>query len=417
MITTSLDPELLERLAREHGTPLYVYDLRVIAENLKAFQRFDTVRYAIKANSNLAVLSTLRRGGAECDAVSAGEVERALAAGFAPEQIVYTADLLDRPSRAAVARHRLHVNCGSASMIGDVAEIGVSDSITLRINPGFGDGHDEKVTTGGPLSKHGIWHENLGAVAEQVRSLGLKVTGLHVHIGSGTDTKFLNDTIGAMDAVVRRFQDTVEHVSCGGGMSIPYREGDAPFDLEALADAWLAARDRWSAAAGRRIVMEVEPGRRLVATAGTLLTEVCGEKSTGPPERGGQTFVLVDAGFHTLLRPLLYGAYHRISAVGKEGEPTSPKLVAGPLCESADVFTQGKGGVPDPRPLPELVKGDLLAVHDVGAYGAAMASCYNSRPLPAEVVIAQDGEPHLARPALDLTPLVEAEKGLLDAAL
>ncbi|MEM9379317.1 MAG: diaminopimelate decarboxylase, partial [Planctomycetota bacterium] len=125
---------------------------------------------------------------------------------------------------------------------------------------------------------------------------------------------------------------------------------------------------------------------------------------------GGRRFVLVDAGFHTLQRPLLYGAYHRISAPGREGEPTTLQLVAGPLCESADVLTQGKGGAPDPRPLPALDRGDLLVVHDVGAYGASMASCYNSRPLPAEVSIGSDGVPFLSRAPLDATALVASER-------
>ena len=163
MNRTDLDPELLEDLARRYGTPLYVYDLRVVARSLAAFSAFDAVRYAVKANPNLSILSTLRAGGAVCDAASAGEVERALAAGFAPADVVYTADLLDRAAKDVVARHGLHVNCGSASMIDDVAEIGASRDVTLRVNPGFGDGHDEKVTTGGPLSKHGIWHEDLAA--------------------------------------------------------------------------------------------------------------------------------------------------------------------------------------------------------------------------------------------------------------
>lgn len=409
----NLSTAQLRSLAGTYGTPVYVYDLRVVARNLRLFERFDVVRYAVKANPNLAILRELRDGGAACDAVSAGEVARALAAGFEPERIVFTADLLDREASESVARHGLHVNVGSPFMIDDVADLGATRSITIRVNPGFGDGHDKKVTTGGPLSKHGVWHEDLEAARDRARARGLSVTGVHVHIGSGTGTRLLDDTIAAMESVVETFADSVERVSAGGGMSFPYRDGDVPFDLETFADAWLDARERWSEKVGRRLVLEVEPGRRLVADAGVLLTSVAGTKSTGPIERDGRTFTLVDAGFNTLLRPLLYGAYHRIEALDKDDAPTRPTIVAGPLCESADVLTQGKGGAPDPRPLPELESGDLLVVHDVGAYGASMASCYNSRPLPTEVVIGDDGEARLARPALDLDALLETERQLL----
>jgi diaminopimelate decarboxylase len=213
-----------------------------------------------------------------------------------------------------------------------------------------------------------------------------------------------------MDDAVALFADTVTRVSCGGGMSYPYRATDEPFDMERFASLWLAGRDRWSEAVGRRLELEAEPGRLLVADAGVLVTEVCGMKSTG---EGGATFVLVDAGFHSMIRPLLYGAFHRIAALGAGDRPTSPKMVAGPLCESADVFTQGKAGAPAPQPLPDMAPGELLVIHDVGAYGAAMASCYNSRPLPAEVVIHPDGEAALARPAIDPNQFLEREQELL----
>ncbi|QDV09800.1 Diaminopimelate decarboxylase [Planctomycetes bacterium Poly30] len=408
--------EQLAEVGRRFGTPLYVYDLSSIQKRLLAFSGFDRVRYAVKANPNLAVLSALRQAGAVCDSVSKGEVDRALAAGFLPGEIVYTADLLDREARDAVAEHRLHVNAGSITMIDQVGDIGGFDSITLRINPGFGDGHDQKVTTGGPNSKHGIWHGSLHAARERAAARGLAVTGLHVHIGSGVGTDRLHDTIAAMGRAIEVFRDTVQTVSCGGGMSIPYRDTDTEFDVQVLATAWNEARERWSADLGRRLHLEVEPGRYLVAQSGVLLTEVCGINDTRTPGGDGSdgyTFILVDAGFHTLARPVLYGSYHRITALGKSGEPTRPQLVAGPLCESADVFTQAKDSSPAPQELPEVQSGDLLAIHDTGAYGASMASCYNSRPLPAEVVLTEDGEAHLAKPALDLTRLIEEERDAL----
>ncbi len=401
---------LLAELAASHGTPLYVYDLAVVRRNLAPFGRFDSVRYAVKANSNLAVLRTLREGGARCEVVSAGEIKRARAAGFEPDEMVYTADLMDRRARALVGELGLHVNAGSAAMLEDVAELCGPVDVTLRVNPGFGEGHDMKVTTGGPHSKHGIWHEELPAVRERAEALGLRVTGLHVHIGSGLEGRFIERTVEAMDPAVALFGETLVRVSCGGGMSFPYRPGAAPFDLERFAAIWLAGRERWSRSLGRSIELEAEPGRVLVADAGVLLTEVCGVKSTGSE---GATFVLVDAGFHTMIRPMLYGAFHRISALAGGDRPTTPKMVAGPLCESADVFTQGKGGAPEPQELPDLERGELLLIHDVGAYGAAMASCYNSRSLPAEVVLREDGSAALARPSIDPNHLLHLEREAL----
>lgn len=404
------DTALLSELAARHGTPLYVYDLAVVRSNVAAFAAFDSVRYAIKANSNLAVLRALRSAGVRCEAVSAGEVERALAAGFEPSEIVYTADLMDRHAREAVATHGLHVNAGSASMLEEVAELLGPTDVTLRINPGFGEGHDEKVTTGGPHSKHGIWHEELPRVSERARALGLRVTGLHVHIGSGVEGRFVERTVEAMDGVLGVFRDTVHRVSCGGGMSFPYRPGERAFDMDRFVGAWREGCARWSERLGRPVHLEAEPGRLLVAGAGVLLTQVCGKKSTGTE---GASFVLVDAGFHTMVRPMLYGAFHRITALEERGRPLAPRMVAGPLCESADVFTQGKGGVPAPQDLPDVERGELLVIHDVGAYGAAMASCYNSRPLPAEALIDEDGVARLARPAMDPNHLIEREKELL----
>lgn len=401
---------LLAELAAAHGTPLYVYDLAAVRRNLAPFEPFDSVRYAVKANSNLAVLRTLREGGARCEVVSAGEIKRARAAGFEPDEMVYTADLMDRRARALVGELGLHVNAGSAAMLEDVAELCGPVDVTLRVNPGFGEGHDMKVTTGGPHSKHGIWHEELPAVRERTEALGLRVTGLHVHIGSGLEGRFIERTVEAMEPAVALFGETLMRVSCGGGMSFPYRPDAAPFDIERFAATWLAGRERWSRSLGRTIELEAEPGRVLVADAGVLLTEVCGVKSTGSE---GATFVLVDAGFHTMIRPMLYGAFHRISALAGGDRPTTPKMVAGPLCESADVFTQGKGGAPEPQELPDLERGELLVIHDVGAYGAAMASCYNSRPLPAEVVLHEDGSATLARPSIDPNHLLDLEREAL----
>jgi diaminopimelate decarboxylase len=378
-----LDDPLLERLAREHGTPLYVYDAGLVRARIAELSGFDAIRYAQKANSSGAILALLRRERVLVDAVSAGEIARALNAGYEPNEIAFTADLFDRAAIAMLREHPVPVNLGSPDMIEQYARFELGSEIVLRVNPGFGHGHDRRVNTGGEQSKHGIWHGDLPAVVARARSLGLEVTGLHTHTGSGSDLENLTRTCAAMLGFARTIGETLKTVSAGGGLPIPYRDGEPRFDVARFTSAWRETKAGIESEIGREIRLEVEPGRYLVAEAGALLTEVRGTKRQGEIE-----FVLVDAGFHNLVRPALYGAWHEISVVGK---PTSargsPKVVAGPLCESADVFTQDREGHLVPRSLPDVREGDLLCIHDAGAYAASMASNYNSQPLAAEVLV------------------------------
>jgi diaminopimelate decarboxylase len=387
-----LDDALLVRLAREHGTPLFVYDAATIRARIAELRGFDAVRYAQKANSNLAILGLLRKEGALVDAVSAGELARALRAGFAPEEIVFTADLFDRAAVAALRRHPVPVNLGSAAMIEQYARLEIGDAVTLRANLGFGHGHDLRVATGGEHSKHGIWREELPAAIYGARRLGIEVTGLHVHIGSGSDLEHLTRACGAMVELSKAVGESLATISAGGGLPIPYRAGEPRFDVAGFTSAWLETRDAIEQEVGRKVRLEVEPGRYLVAEAGALITEARATK-----RQGALRFVLVDAGFHNLVRPALYGAWHEISAIGaKTDARATPAVVAGPLCESADLFTQDGDGRPVPRPLPEVKEGDLLCIHDAGAYAASMASNYNSQPFAAEVLVV-DGEARLVR--------------------
>jgi diaminopimelate decarboxylase len=378
----ALTDALLADLAREHGTPLYVYDAQTVERRVRDLAAFDAVRYAQKANGSLAVLGVVRRAGALVDAVSAGEVERALRAGWPAAQIAFTADLFDRPALEALRRHRCPVNLGSTFQIEQYAALGAGRAVTLRVNPGFGHGHGRKVNTGGESSKHGIWHEELRSAVARARALGLAVHGLHVHIGSGSDFENLARVRAAVRKLAPSCGEELAVVSAGGGLPIPYRDEDPPFDVARFCREWLETKAAIAGDLGRAVRLEVEPGRYLTAECGVLVTEVRGTKRSGRVE-----YVLVDAGFHTLLRPAMYGAFHRVTALGRAGEPLAPRVVAGPLCESGDVLTQGPEGRLAPQPLPELRAGDLLVVHDAGAYGMAMASNYNSQPLPAEALL------------------------------
>jgi diaminopimelate decarboxylase len=371
-------------LAREHGTPLFVYDAGTIRERCAELRaRFDVVRYAQKANSNLAILALVRAAGCAVDAVSAGEVERALAAGFRPEEIVFTSDLLDRAALECLARRRVHVNLGSTDMLEQYAALGLAHEVTLRVNPGFGFGHSRGVTTGGGHSKHGIWHAELENALARARGLGLEVTGLHVHAGSGAGLDGLLAVARAVRELAPRVGRSLAILSAGGGLPIPYRPGAERVDLDRFAGEWRAVEAELERALDRPLSLEIEPGRYLVAESGVLLTEVRATKRSDAFE-----FALVDAGFHNLPRPLLYGAYHEIRVLGRPaGAPLVPQVVAGPLCESADVFTQDEHGRLEPRALPRLAPGDVVCIRDAGAYAASMASNYNSQPFAAEVLV------------------------------
>jgi diaminopimelate decarboxylase len=365
---------------------------------------FDAIRYAQKANPNLALLRLLRSLGVEVDAVSAGEVHRALAAGFSEHEIHLTADLFDRDALELVARHAIAVNAGSADMIEQLAAVRAGAALTLRVNPGFGHGHDLKVNTGGPHSKHGIWFEQLPVALARARRAGVRVTGIHVHIGSGSDFEHLSRVRYAVEDAALQAREHLTMISTGGGLPTPYRPGDRRFDVAQYTTDWRRTKHHLDAVLGRPIRLEVEPGRYLVAECGTIVTEVRATKRSG-----GIDYILVDAGFNTLIRPALYGAYHHISILGREREPTTPQVVAGPLCESSDMFTQSKGGVVEPRELPRAEVGDLLCIHDAGAYASSMASTYNARPLAPEVVV-EAGVARLARRRQTFDELLALER-------
>ncbi|MBX7165839.1 MAG: diaminopimelate decarboxylase [Pirellulales bacterium] len=399
-------------LAARFQTPCYAYDAAAIIERIAELRSFDVIRYAQKACSNLAILDLVRRQGVLVDAVSAGEIERARAAGYPatgePPPVVYTADIFDRESLDLVVERGIHVNCGSPDMIDQLADRGVRGAITLRINPGFGHGHSQKTNTGGEHSKHGIWHEQLDACVSQARRRGLEVSGLHLHIGSGTDFEHLAQVCGAMDRLARRAGASLHEISAGGGLPTPYRPGDARIDLAAYFDLWDQTRRALEAAFGHKLRLEIEPGRYLVAESGYLISEIRAIKQTG-----GRTFYLLDAGFNNLARPILYGAYHPMSICPRDGRALDASeldevVVGGPLCESGDIFTQTDGGFVATRGLPRAQIGDYLVIECAGAYGAVMASNYNSKPLAAEVLL-RDGTAHLIRARQTFADLIRGE--------
>ncbi|MGL4996501.1 MAG: diaminopimelate decarboxylase [Deefgea sp.] len=380
-------------IAQQFGTPTWIYDAATIRERIGQLHMFDTIRFAQKANSNIHILKLMREQGVKVDSVSLGEIERALAAGFGSgkdsDDIVFTADLLDRATLARVVELDIQVNCGSPQMLEQLGEAHPGHRVWLRVNPGFGHGHSQKTNTGGEQSKHGIWHDQLPEALALIEKYNLDLVGLHMHIGSGVDYSHLQEVCAAMVAQVKQSGRDIRAISAGGGLSIPYRIGGEHIDTAHYFSLWNAARDEIAAHLGHPVHLEIEPGRFLVAESGKLLAEVRAKKDVG-----NNHFVLVDAGFSDLMRPAMYGSYHEISLLRADGSvaggETRPTVLAGPLCESGDVFTQEEGGVVTPRDLPEAKIGDFVILHDTGAYGASMSSNYNTRPLIAEVLL--DGE-------------------------
>ena len=403
------------RLATEFGgTPIYAYDAAKIAERYADLKDFGVVRFAQKSCSNLAIVTLLRRLGAKVDAVSAGEIQRALAAGYMPSEIAYTADIFDADALDLVVGDAWGcvVNVGSPDMIyqlgtrlGDRAR---GFELTLRVNPGFGHGHSRKTNTGGELSKHGFWYGQIHDCVQTAEHFGMNVTGLHMHIGSGSDFEHLQTVCDAMESIGLAIGSRIKTVSCGGGLPIPYCSGEEFIDLSQFTSLWHATIKRLETAYGHPVELEIEPGRYLVAESGYLIAQIRSIK-----KQADTLFYLVDAGFTHLVRPMAYGSYHPISLARNPENASIPSgevdaVVGGPLCESGDVFTQKEGGYVVTRRLPSANVGDYLVIEVAGAYGAAMASNYNSKFLAPEVLI-ESGVPRLIRKKQSFEHLIANE--------
>lgn len=406
---TALNATNLLPLAQRYSGPFWAYDAEIIQQRIAQLSAFDVVRFAQKACSNIHILRLMRAAGVKVDSVSLGEIERALAAGFQPggEDIVFTADVLDSPTLARIAELKVPVNAGSVDMLHQLGAVSPGHSVWLRINPGFGHGHSQKTNTGGENSKHGIWHSDLPLALAAIQQHGLQLIGLHMHIGSGVDYGHLQQVCDAMVDQVVAFGQDLQAISAGGGLSIPYRFGEEAIDTQHYYGLWNGARERIVAHLGHAVKLEIEPGRFLVAESGVLVSQVRAVK-----QMGSRHFVLVDAGFSDLMRPSMYGSYHHISLLPADGsapgEAHVESVVAGPLCESGDVFTQLEGGKVETRALPAAQVGDYLVFHDTGAYGASMSSNYNSRPLIPEVLFEQ-GVPREIRRAQTIQELLALE--------
>ena len=394
-----------DRLAAEYGTPLYVYDEECIRTAFTALRQAFAVpdlriHFATKANSNPWILRLLRQLGAWADVVSPGEILLARTAGFPPERLLYNGNSASDAELRTALDQGVRINVESLSQLRRLAAMAPGTAISIRFNIYVGGGHHSHVITGGPESKFGIDWEQAAEAQRVAGAGGLRVAGVHCHIGSGVlQAERFVQAVTNLLVTARRFP-ALEQVNFGGGIGIPYRRGERPLDLERLGSLLTGAYDAFCAEYGARPALCLEPGRFLIARAGTLLCRV-----TAVNQARKYRFAGTDSGFNHLVRPAMYGSYHHLEPVAPRSGPPRPTVVTGNICESGDVFTRGEAGI-EPRPLPPLQEGDLLAIRDAGAYGFAMASRYNSFPLPAEVLV-DAGRARLIRRRDALAQLLE----------
>ena len=399
----------LADIAREVGTPVYVYSTATLERHYTVFAEAfadtrATVCYALKANSNQAVIRTLARLGAGADIVSGGELKRALAAGVQPHKIVFSGVGKTREEMAAALDANIMCfNVESEPELAALSEVasarGAVAPVSVRINPDVDAKTHAKISTGKSENKFGIPVSRARQVYRHAASLpGIRVTGVDMHIGSQiTDLEPFDNAAAvlaelARDLLAEGFPLT--HLDLGGGLGVPYVAGepDPP-----LPSAYAALIKRHTHNLGLGLVFEV--GRLIVANAGVLVSRVLYVK-----EGEGKTFVIVDAAMNDLIRPTLYDAHHEIlpvrAAAAGSGEMIAD--VVGPVCESGDFLALG-------RRLPGLKAGDLIAVMTAGAYGAVQATTYNTRPLVPEVLV-RDGDYAVVRPRMDAEALIALDK-------
>jgi len=384
-LSGGVDPlDLIER----YQAPLYNYDSAVNKQKYKRMEAaFDVPRlqllYACKALSNLSILRLMHSMGAGLDTVSVQEVEMGLMAGFAPKDIVYTPNCVGMDEIAEAVELGVRINVDNISILEQFGQAFPDYPICLRINPHIMAGLNAKTSVGHIDSKFGISFHQMPLVHRIVQATGLTIEGIHMHTGSGIlDAGVFLQGAEILFNIAKDFPD-LSYLDFGSGFKVPYRDGDAETDIEDLGTRISERFNRFCADYGRELTLTFEPGKYLVSEAGFFLAQVNVIKQTT-----STVFAGIDSGLNHLIRPMLYDAYHEISNVSRPEAKPRFYTVVGYICET-DTF-----GVN--RRINEIQEGDILAIHNAGAYCFSMASNYNSRFRPAEVLV-HEGEAHLIR--------------------
>ena len=376
-------------IVKEYDSPLYVYDAEKIESQLKKLKNaFDgvkmRVKYACKSLTNISILKLLKRYGSELDCVSIEEVRMGLRAGFSPDQILYTPNCVDFDEVKQGVELGVMINLDNISLLeqfGDAFHGTVP--VCIRLNPHIMAGGNKKISTGHADSKFGISIYQMGHIEKVVKTYGLNVTGLHMHTGSDIlDAEVFLRAAEILFDAAKHFA-SLEFIDFGSGFKVAYKEGDITTDIEELGYKLSAAFETFCKEYGRDLEMWFEPGKYLVSEAGHFFVKANVVKTTP-----ATAFVGVNSGLNHLIRPMMYDAYHEIFNVSNPSGTKRVYTVVGYICET-DTFGLD-------RKLNEVKEGDILAFKNAGAYAFSMASNYNSRLRPAEVLM-YNGEAHLIR--------------------
>lgn len=391
-------------IAKQYGTPVYVYNERILRQrcrdlkNLVTYPNF-VVDYSAKANCGLAFLQIVRSEGLEVDAMSPGEIFMEKQAGFQANEIFYICNNVSAEEMQYAVDEGVNISVDSLSQLEQLGQIAPGHEVAIRFNPGVGAGHHEKVVTAGKKTKFGIEPKYIPEIKAILKKYDLKLIGINQHIGSLFMTgEAFTASIDNLFDIARQFEG-LKFVDMGGGFGIPYKKefDEAPLDLKELGAAMDKALYRFAEEYGSNLRFRIEPGRYISAESSVILTQVHSIKHNHETK-----FVGCDCGFNVLQRPIMYDAYHGIE-IYREADVPSEKMenvtVVGNICESGDILAKD-------RELPEIFKGDMLGILDAGAYGFTMASNYNNRLRPAEVLICENGEAVLIREREELSDLL-----------
>ncbi len=382
-------------LAEKYGTPLYVYNERILRErcrdlkNLVTYPNF-VVDYSAKANGNLAFLQIVKSEGLEVDAMSPGEIYVEKMAGFEPHEIFYICNNVSEEEMLYAIKEGVITSVDSLSQLEQYGKLNPGGEVAIRFNPGVGAGHHEKVVTAGKKTKFAVDPEFIPQVKEILKKYNLTLIGINQHIGSlfMTGEAFVK-SIGSLLEIAKQFEN-LKFIDMGGGFGIPYKKefDESPLDLKDLGKHIDEALYKFAEEYGSQVTFRIEPGRYISAECSVLLGTVHAIKYNHDKK-----FVGTDLGFNVLQRPIMYDSYHGIEVFRKsdiKSEKEETVTVVGNICESGDILAKE-------RTLPEIFEKDTLCVLDAGAYGFAMSSNYNNRLRPAEVLIRENNEVVLIR--------------------
>jgi diaminopimelate decarboxylase len=383
-------------LINKYGSPLYVYNENILRQRCRDMADFIPyanfkASYSTKANANLELLKIIREEGLHADAMSPGEIHVLLAAGFRPDQIFYIGNNVSIDEMMFAVNNGITMSVDSLSQLETYGRFNPGGNVAVRINPGFGIGHHEKVVTGGKDTKFGINDDCIPEIKALIKEYNLNLLGINQHIGSlFMEGDAYIQSVKVLLQIAEQF-GKLRFIDMGGGFGIPYQKQDneKPLELKSFGQQLADLLFNWANQNNPDVIFMSEPGRYIVAESGVLLGTVHAKK-----ENNGVNYVGTDLGFNVLIRPVMYDAWHDIEVYNrsKEFANISEKRVTivGNICESGDTIAIN-------RKLPELSVGDIIGVMDAGAYGYSMSSNYNNRLRPAEVLIQRDGSDKLIR--------------------